>query len=170
MTKEINHLTEERALGTLIGEFESFEIEGENKERIILYLYPLQLGRLTMISRRLLDLDLIFNDKQIEDAVKQMWNVCAERPREVAEIIAIATLRTKRDIDNHLKERTELIYWSPTMETTALANVLSTIVFQSYYEDFMSAIRSVRTLRVRISQKTAAERIATTEDKASGEK
>ena len=60
------------------------------------------------------------------------------------EIIAIATLRTQQEIEDMLKERTKLIYWSPTMDTTALTNILSTIVFQSYYADFMNAIRLVK--------------------------
>lgn len=170
MTKSSHELTEQRAFDTLTEEIESFEIEGRDKETVTLHLHPLQLGRLAMISRRLIDLDLILDDEQIEDAVKRMWTVCVEKPREVAEIIAISTLRTKQEIDEQLKDRTELICWSPTMTTTALTNVLSAIVFQSYYADFMNAIRSVRTLRVMISPTTTAERIATTGDKASGEK
>ena len=55
---------------TLTEKIESFEIEGNDKEQITLYLYPLQLGRLAMISRRLIDLDLIFDDEQMEGAVK----------------------------------------------------------------------------------------------------
>jgi hypothetical protein len=170
MEKDLKALTEQRALDTLSEKNESFGIEGRDGKTMTLRLYPLQLGRLAMISRRLLDLDVIFDDGQIEDAVKRMWTICAEKPREVAEIIAIATLRTKQELDEQIKERTELILWSPTMDATALANVLSVIVFQSYYVDFMNAIRWARTLRVMISQTTAAERIANTGDAASGDK
>ena len=166
--EEVGRLTEQRALDTLTEKIESFEIEGNDKEQITLYLYPLQLGRLAMISRRLIDLDLIFDDEQMEGAVKRMWTICSEKSKEVAEIIAIATLRTQQEIEDMLKERTKLIYWSPTMDTTALTNILSTIVFQSYYADFMNAIRLVRTLRVMISPTTTAERIATTEGAVSG--
>ena len=155
--EEVGRLTEQRALDTLTEKIESFEIEGNDKEQITLYLYPLQLGRLAMISRRLIDLDLIFDDEQMEGAVKRMWTICSEKSKEVAEIIAIATLRTQQEIEDMLKERTKLIYWSPTMDTTALTNILSTIVFQSYYADFMNAIRLVRTLRVMISPTTTAE-------------
>lgn len=160
--EEVGRLTEQRALDTLTEKIESFEIEGNDKEQITLYLYPLQLGRLAMISRRLIDLDLIFDDEQMEGAVKRMWTICSEKSKEVAEIIAIATLRTQQEIEDMLKERTKLIYWSPTMD------ILSTIVFQSYYADFMNAIRLVRTLRVMISPTTTAERIATTEGAVSG--
>ena len=92
----------------------------------------------------------------------------AEKPREVAEIMAIATLRTKQEIDEQLKERTELILNSPSMTPTAISNVFMAIVFQSYYADFMSAIRSVKTLQVMITPMTEMERIASTEDEASG--
>lgn len=157
--EEVGRLTEQRALDTLTEKIESFEIEGNDKEQITLYLYPLQLGRLAMISRRLIDLDLIFDDEQMEGAVKRMWTICSEKSKEVAEIIAIATLRTQQEIEDML---------NPTMDTTALTNILSTIVFQSYYADFMNAIRLVRTLRVMISPTTTAERIATTEGAVSG--
>lgn len=48
--EEVGRLTEQRALDTLTEKIESFEIEGNDKEQITLYLYPLQLGRLAMIS------------------------------------------------------------------------------------------------------------------------
>lgn len=100
--EEVGRLTEQRALDTLTEKIESFEIEGNDKEQITLYLYPLQLGRLAMISRRLIDLDLIFDDEQMEGAVKRMWTICSEKSKEVAEIIAIATLRTQQEIEQNI--------------------------------------------------------------------
>lgn len=79
--EEVGRLTEQRALDTLTEKIESFEIEGNDKEQITLYLYPLQLGRLAMISRRLIDLDLIFDDEQMEGAVKRMWTICSEKSK-----------------------------------------------------------------------------------------
>lgn len=66
-----------------------------------------------MISRRLIDLDLIFDDEQMEGAVKRMWTICLEKSKEVAEIIAIATLRTQQEIEDMLKERTKLYILVP---------------------------------------------------------
>lgn len=169
MAKKKGNTIDKRALDVLTEKMESFELESESGKMVTLYLYPLQLGRLAIISRCLLDLDLVFDEEHVEDSVKQLWTICAEKPREVAEIIAIATLRTKQDIDKDFEQRVDLIMWSPTMTQQALANVLYTIVVQSYYADFMSAIRSVRTLRVMISQMTPTERIAPTEAAASGE-
>lgn len=169
MAKKKSNTIDKRALDVLTEKIESFELENESGKKETLYLYPLQLGRLAIVSRRLLDLDLVFDEEHAEDSVKQLWTVCAEKPREVAEIIAIATLRTKQDVDTNFEQRVDLIMWSPTMTQQALTNVLYTIVMQSYYADFMSAIRSVRTLRVMISQMTPTERIAPTEAAASGE-
>lgn len=168
MTKDKKRQIEQKALDVLSDEIESFVIEDRNGENITLHLYPLQLGRLAMISKRLIDLDLVF-DEETSNVVKQMWKICADRPQQVAEIIAIATLRTKQEIDERLKDRTELILWSPTMNTTAYYNLLNAIVDQSYYEDFMNAIRLVRTLRVTVSPMTTAEWMATTGGAVSGE-
>ena len=159
-------LTDHRALGTLIEKPESFIIKDQQGDEVTLKLYPLQLGRLMLISDRLLDLDMIFDGS--DDDVQQMWKICRDRTRDVAEIVAIATLRTKEDIENELEKRIELLMWSPTMTVDAYTHLLQYIVFQSYFGDFTQAIRSVRMLRVNIANETKAERIAPTEDKPSG--
>lgn len=152
-----------RALNTLVEKPETFVIEGLDGKDVTLSLYPLQLARLQLITSRLLDLDLVFDEDDAHNDVKRMWEICSEKPRQVAEIIAIATLRTKDDIETHLNERTDLLLHSPSMTPNATANLLMAILFQSYCADFMSAIRSVRTLQVQISQPTGAERIASME-------
>lgn len=159
---------DKRALDILIEQSTTFVIEGKDGEKKTLSLYPLQLGRLALISQRLIDLDLVFEENET-DVVQKMWHICADKPQQVAEIIAIATLRTKNDIEKYFEERTNELLWSPTMTTQAYTNLLYTIVFQSYYADFTTAIRSVRTLRINVSQETAAERIAPTEAEVSGE-
>ena len=150
-----------RALKVMAEEPEAFEIEGKDGEKITYKLYPLQLGRLALITERLIQLDMCLDNEDNDNVVKAMWDICSDMPREVAEIIAIATLRTKEDIDNHLEERTQELLWSPTMTPTALSNLLYTIVFQSYYQDFMRAIRLVKILSVRISQSERESLIAT---------
>jgi len=162
-------IPDERALRMLVETPEEFTIISSAGEEVTLTLYPLQLSRLAMISERLLKLDTVF-DASAENAVQQMWRICAEQPRSVAEIIAISTLQTKRDIEDHLKERVELIYDSPTMLPAAYVNIFSSIVYQSYYADFMNAIRSVRMLQVEISPEMTARRIAITGEEASGGK
>lgn len=169
METDLKKLTEQRALGTLIEQPESFCIKSPSgKEDITLHLYPLQLGRLAMISRRLITLDIALSD-EAENEVKKMWELCANKVDEVAEIIAIATLQTHAEIVEQLEERTKLILHSPTMTPTALSVLFSNIVFQSYYADFTNAIRSVKMLQVEVSQTTKANRIAITEGKPSGD-
>lgn len=158
--KAIKNSTEARALHSLIEAPETFVIEVSGGKKKELSIYPLQLGKLAMISQRLIELDMVLDD-ECSDAVQKMWRICSEQPRKVAEIIAISTLRTKEDLDTMINERTEELLWSPTMNTRAYANLLYLIVFQSYYK--------VRTLRVTVSR-TEAERIASMEGAASGEK
>lgn len=148
-----------RAFNILAEQTHNFEIEDNNGNSKILTLYPLQLGRLALISQRLIELDLVLNDPD-GDVVKAMWSICSTKPRQVAEIIAISTLKTKEDIDTRLEERTNELLWSPTMTPTALTNILYTIIYQSYYEDFLKAIRLVKIISVNISQVEREKRIA----------
>lgn len=158
-----------RAFNILTDKAESFVIEGENGEDITLYLWPLQLGRLMMISQRLMQLDLSLSGDH-ENDVKKMWELCATQTQTVAEIIAISTLRTKEEIDTQLDERINLIMHSPSMTPIAFANLLMNIIFQSYYADFTKAIRLAKTFQVTISPMTEMERIASTEAAAYGGK
>lgn len=153
-----NRQLESRALGMIADEPEFFKIKDSKGDEHTLKFYPLQLGRLAMISKRLLALDMVFDGE--EDDVQQMWRICSERAQEVAEIIAIATLRTKEEIDKDFDDRVNLLLWSPSMTVEAYVHVMMFIVAQSYFGDFMKAIRSVRMLRINIADETTADRIA----------
>ena len=109
---------DKRALSTLLEQPESFNIETMDGTQKTLFMYPFQLGRLAMISQRLIDLDLTLMDKE-SDVVQKMWQVCADKPRKVAEIIALATLRTKQEVDEQLETRADELLWSPSMDTQA---------------------------------------------------
>ena len=166
MDKGLQAVTEYRALGTVAEEPTQFEIETSTGEKKTLSIYPFQLGRLAMISKRLLELDLV--DSEGNDDVTYMFEICASKARQVAEIIAIATLRTKEEIESELKERTDEILNSPTMTPSALSVVLFSIVRKSYFGDFTKATRSVEMLRVEICPKTSADQVAHMEGKPSG--
>lgn len=166
--KTPKQLMDSRALDILTEQAQTFEIEGSDGNKKTYKLYPLQLARLALITRRLIELDLILDDPK-GDVVKAMWKICSTKPQQVAEIIAIATLRTKEDIDNNLEERVKEFLWSPSMTPQAMSNILYTIIYQSYYEDFMKAIRLVKIISVNISQSETEKRIAM-EEKASGDR
>lgn len=150
-----------RALNVLTEKLESFEIESQDGAIVTYKLYPLQLGRLALITKRLIQLDLCLDNQDASNAVNRMWDICSSKPLEVAEIIAIATLRTKEDIDTKLKERTNDILWSPSMTPQGMTNILYSIIFQSFHQDFMKAIRLVKILSVHLSQTERESLIAT---------
>lgn len=169
MTKQLTKKQSQdlRALDLITEKPESFTIEDKGGEMVTYYLYPLQLGRLALITKRLIHLDMCLNDNDTDNVVKVMWDICSSKPYEVAEIIAIATLRTKEEIDTNLKTRTQEILWSPSMTPQCMTNLLYTIIFQSYSQDFMNAIRLVKILSVNLSQ-TERENLIATEGIASG--
>lgn len=140
-------------------EVDSFELEDASGKVMTLHIYPFQLGRLGLIARRLLDLNLALNSNKPDDVVERLWTVCAEKPKEVAEIIAIATLRTKKEIDTLFEERVKLLLWSPAMTTDAFCKILYRIVSLSYYADFVNAIRVVRNMRLAISADAKTEHV-----------
>lgn len=148
-----------RAQKILSEEVEYFEAETQDGKRKKYTIYPFQLARLSLISNRLIELDLALDNCSV-DSINAMWTICSNKPRKVAEIIAIATLRTKEDIDNLLDERTNELLWSPTMTPEAMTNILYTIIYMSYYQDFMKAIRLVKIISVEISPAEHEKRIA----------
>lgn len=158
-----------RLLRTMTEQPESFEIEGKDGNMISYRLYPLQLGRLELITERLIQLDLCLDNEDGANAVQQMWDICSTMPNKVAEIIAIATLRTREDIETKFEERIQEILWSPTMTPQAMANILYTIIFQTYHQDFMKAIRLVKILSVNLSQTDRESLIATEGTPSSGQ-
>lgn len=162
-------ITEARAIDALLETPEYFDLKGKSGEKEKFFLYPLSLGRLMMVSKRLLELDLTLSELGGDDPMKEMWRVCGDKPDKVAEIIAVSTLKTKEEIEKKLKERTEFFMWSEELTTQALANILYTIITQSFCEDFMNAIRLVKTLRVTVPKENPANLIARTEGKAPGE-
>lgn len=170
MSKKLsaNQQRDLRALSTLVEKPIPFEIENSEGAMVTYKLYPLQLGRLALITERLIELDMCL-DNEDTNVVKVMWEICSTKAEQVAEIIAIATLRTRDDIENHIDERTKELLWSPTMTPQAMSNILYTIIFQSYFEDFMKAIRLAKILSVNISQEEREKRIAT-EGTAFGDK
>lgn len=168
MNKILQKATDYRALGMTVEEPMQFEIETSDGKKKTLSIYPFSLGRLALISQRLIDLELVL-DEEAEDPVRQMWAICSAKARQVAEIIAIATLHTKEEIDTQLEERTDEILWSPSMTPKTMSIVLQKIAQISYYGDFSKAIRLARILLVDLIPKTKVKQIAHTEGKPFGD-
>ena len=83
----------------------------------------------------------------------EMLRVAEECTEDMMELIAIATLRDKQDMEK-LEERKDMLMWSPTMTQVAQANLLQVIVTQCFYADFVMAFKLVKMLPEIVSQRT----------------
>ena len=104
-----------RAYKMLSEEPEYFEAETKDGETKKYTIYPFQLARLALISSRLIELELAL-DMPDCNPIKAMWMMCATKARKVAEIIAIATLKTQEDIEQSAFLKYALRYWKRKSE------------------------------------------------------
>lgn len=143
----------ERAEQAIIESPLEFEIEKINGKKEKLWIYPFSAGRLIkaagLIRRMKLTAEALTGDKPFDE----MMRVAEDCTEDLIELIAIATLRDKEDMER-LEERKDLLMWSPTMTQVAQANLLQVIVTQCFYADFVKAFRLVKMLPEIVSQRT----------------
>jgi len=143
----------ERAEQAIIESPLEFEIEKINGKKEKLWIYPFSAGRLIkaagLIRRMKLTAEALTGDKPFDE----MLRVADECTEDMMELIAIATLRDKQDMEK-LEERKEMLMWSPTMTQVAQANLLQVIVTQCFYADFVMAFKLVKMLPEIVSQRT----------------
>lgn len=143
----------ERAEQAIIESPLEFEIEKINGKKEKLWIYPFSAGRLIkaagLIRRMKLTAEALTGDKPFDE----MLRVAEECTEDMMELIAIATLRDKQDMEK-LEERKEMLMWSPTMTQVAQANLLQVIVTQCFYADFVTAFKLVKMLPEIVSQRT----------------
>lgn len=143
----------ERAEQAIIESPLEFEIEKINGKKEKLWIYPFSAGRLIkaagLIRRMKLTAEALTGDKPFDE----MLRVAEECTEDMMELIALATLRDKQDMEK-LEERKEMLMWSPTMTQVAQANLLQVIVTQCFYADFVMAFKLVKMLPEIVSQRT----------------
>jgi hypothetical protein len=143
----------ERAEQAIIESPLEFEIEKINGKKERLWIYPFSAGRLIkaagLIRRMKLTAEALTGDKPFDE----MLRVAEECTEDMMELIALATLRDKQDVEK-LEERKEMLMWSPTMTQVAQANLLQVIVTQCFYADFVMAFKLVKMLPEIVSQRT----------------
>lgn len=143
----------ERAEQAIIESPLEFEIEKINGKKEKLRIYPFSAGRLIkgagLIRRMKLTAEALTGDKPFDE----MLRVAEECTEDMMELIALATLRDKQDMER-LEERKDMLMWSPTMTQVAQANLLQVIVTQCFYADFVNAFRLVKMLPEIVSQRT----------------
>lgn len=143
----------ERAEQAIIESPLEFEIEKINGKKEKLWIYPFSAGRLIkaagLIRRMKLTAEALTGDKPFDE----MLRVADECTEDMMELIALATLRDKQDMEK-LEERKDMLMWSPTMTQVAQANLLQVIVTQCFYADFVMAFKLVKMLPEIVSQRT----------------
>ena len=143
----------ERAEQAIIESPLEFEIEKINGKKEKLWIYPFSAGRLIkaagLIRRMKLTAEALTGDKPFDE----MLRVAEDCTGDLMELIALATLRDKQDMEK-LEERKEMLMWSPTMTQVAQANLLQVIVTQCFYADFVMAFKLVKMLPEIVSQRT----------------
>jgi len=143
----------ERAEQAIIESPLEFEIEKINGKKERLWIYPFSAGRLIkaagLIRRMKLTAEALTGDKPFDE----MLRVAEECTEDMMELIALATLRDKQDMEK-LEERKDMLMWSPTMTQVAQANLLQVIVTQCFYADFVTAFKLVKMLPEIVSQRT----------------
>lgn len=143
----------ERAEQAIIESPLEFEIEKINGKKEKLWIYPFSAGRLIkaagLIRRMKLTAEALTGDKPFDE----MLRVAEECTEDMMELIALATLRDKQDMEK-LEERKDMLMWSPTMTQVAQANLLQVIVTQCFYADFVMAFKLVKMLPEIVSQRT----------------
>lgn len=143
----------ERAEQAIIESPLEFEIEKINGKKEKLRIYPFSAGRLIkgagLIRRMKLTAEALTGDKPFDE----MMRVADDCTEDLIELIALATLRDKEDMER-LEERKDMLMWSPTMTQVAQANLLQVIVTQCFYADFVNAFKLVKMLPEIVSQRT----------------
>jgi single-stranded DNA-specific DHH superfamily exonuclease len=147
----------------------SFEVETIEGEKKTLSLYPFQAGRLIkgahLIRKMKVSAEILTSEKPFDE----LMQLTEESTADIIELIALATLRTKKEVEEQMEERKDMLLWAPNMTQLAQAILLKTIVEQCFYKGFANSFGLVRMLPEIFSQKTQkAANPKLTEDKAGG--
>lgn len=134
----------------IIGRPISFELNKEKYE-----IHPPTLGKMQILSKLYLQLEIDEKALAKEPHLEAM-RVCESKTDIVCQLMAVATLKSKDELFNEglLKERAELFKWNcyPQDFGTCLLAILA----QVDYENFMTSIRLMKTLR--LNKPTAKKR------------
>jgi len=109
-------------------------------------IYPPTLGKMQMLSKYYLQLD-IDEDALMEEPHVESMRVCESKTDVVCSLMAVAVSKTKEDLldDDKLNEIAEFFKWNtaPTDFSTCLLALLT----QIDYVNFISSIRLTKILR-----------------------
>lgn len=120
---------------------------GKNEESRTFTIKPPKMGKLQILSRYLLQLDL--NEKALEETpVTEAMRVCNEKTDIACELMAAAVCNRQEELENedYRKELTEFFRWNADAKDFG-ALVLAVLV-QNDYAKFAASVRLTKSFRI----------------------
>lgn len=120
---------------------------GKNEESRTFTIKPPKLGKLQILSRYLLQLDL--NDKALgEDPINEAARVCAEKPDIACELMAAAVCNRQEELENedYRKELTEFFRWNA--DAKDFGALILAIIKQNDYPGLIASLRLLKAFRM----------------------
>ena len=110
-------------------------------------VYPPTLGKLQLLSKLFLNLDIDFEAFKVDPAT-EIFKCCGEKTDVLAEIMAISILKTKEELlDSSLvKKKAEIFKWCTSPQDFAL--VVGALITQIDLSNFSNSIRLTRLFRL----------------------
>ena len=114
-------------------------------------IYPPTLGKMQLLSRCYLELDI--DEKALADEPHlEAMRICEAKTATVCRLMSIATFKEQVDLldDEKIKERADFFKWNTKPQD--FSTVLFALLTQVEYANFMSSIRLTKTLRQNASK------------------
>lgn len=110
-------------------------------------IYPPSLGKLQLLSKLFLQLGLDIEEVKMDPAT-EIFKCCSDKSDILAEIMAVAVLRTKEELLNSslIEERKQLFLWYTTPEDFSI--IVGAILMQIDLTNFSNSIRLTKLFRL----------------------
>lgn len=146
------------------------EVEKEFTEREEFKVYTPSIGKLQLLSKLFLQLDIDFEFFK-EDPSTALFKCCADKTDVMAEIMAISIFRRKEDLLNTalIKKKAEFFKWHCNPQDFSI--IVAAILTQIDLANFSNSIRLTRLFRLNVPKRNAngANRVEKSADAPSGE-
>ena len=110
-------------------------------------IFPPTLGKLQILSKLFLNLDLNFDSLKLDPAT-EIFKCCKDKTDILAEIMAVSVLKTKEELLNNdlISQKKDLFLWNTTPEDFSI--IVGAILMQIDLTNFSNSIRLTRLFRL----------------------